>query len=133
MTGQLWNLGMKVEDVEAEAAFLVSLGGKVLFREKLKTAAGEIDYALLAFGGTRIFLTPKTVFEDALSEPLQNGLTHAVFEVEKLEPEVERIKSLGVEMLLPPTEIKAAFGTRKIAFFRSPGGLNFEVMEIVKE
>ena len=133
MTGQLWNLGMKVEDVEREAEFLVSLGGKVLFRERLTTAAGEIDYALVAFGGTRVFLTPRTVFEDALSGPLHIGLTHAVFEVEKLEPEVERIKALGTEMLLPPTEITAAFGTRRIAFFRSPGGLVFEVMEIVEE
>jgi len=133
MTGQLWNLGMKVEDVDREAEFLVSLGGKVLFRERLTTAAGEIDYALVAFGGTRIFLTPRTVFEDALSGPLQTGLTHAVFEVANLEPEVERIKALGTEMLLPPTEITAAFGTRRIAFFRSPGGLVFEVMEIVEE
>jgi predicted enzyme related to lactoylglutathione lyase len=122
---------MKVEDVDREAQFLVSLGGRVLFRERLTTAAGEIDYALVAFGGTRIFLTPRTVFEDALSAPLHTGLTHAVFEVEKLEPEVERIKALGTEMLLPPTEITAAFGTRRIAFFRSPGGLVFEVMEIV--
>ena len=131
MRAKLWNLGMKVADVEREAAFLVSLGGTVLFRERLTTPAGEVDYALIAFGGTRFFLTPKTVFEDALPGPLHTGLTHAVFEVEKLEPEVERIKSLGTEMLLPPTEITAGFGTRKIAFFRSPGGLVFEVMEIV--
>jgi predicted enzyme related to lactoylglutathione lyase len=133
MTGQLWNIGMKVEDVDQEAEFLVSLGGRVLYRERLETAAGEIDYALVAFGGTRIFLTPRTVFEDALAGPLHAGLTHAVFEVEKLEPEVERIAALGTEMLLPPTEITAAFGTRRIAFFRSPGGLVFEVMEIVEE
>ena len=131
MRAKLWNLGMKVADVEREAAFLVSLGGTVLLRERLTTPAGEVDYALIAFGGTRFFLTPKTVFEDALPGPLHTGLTHAVFEVEKLEPEVERIKSLGTEMLLPPTEITAGFGTRKIAFFRSPGGLVFEVMEIV--
>ena len=131
MDAKLWNLGMKVMDVEREVAFFVELGGTLLLREKRDTPAGEVDYALVAFGGTRLFLTPKTVFEDALPGTLNPGLTHAVFEVAKLEPEVERIKSLGTEMLLPPTEITAGFGTRKIAFFRSPGGFVFEVMEIV--
>jgi catechol 2,3-dioxygenase-like lactoylglutathione lyase family enzyme len=131
MDAKLWNLGMKVTDVEREVAFFVELGGKLLLREKCDTPAGEVDYALVAFGGTRIFLTPKTVFEDALPGGLNPGLTHAVFEVERLEPEVERIMALGTEMLLPPTEITAGFGTRRIAFFRSPGGFVFEVMEIL--
>ena len=132
MDAKLWNIGMKVADVDREAAFFVELGGRLLSREKRDTPAGEVDYALVAFGGTRIFLTPKTVFEDALPGALSVGLTHAVFEVEKIEPEVERVKALGSEMLLPPTEITAGFGTRKIAFFRSPGGLVFEIMEIVE-
>lgn len=133
MDATLWNLGMKVEDIDREVAFFVSLGGKLLLRERLNTAAGEVDYAMVAFGGTRFFLTPKTVFEEALSGPLQAGLTHAVFEVAELETVVERIKAAGTEMLLPPTEITAGFGTRRIAFFRSPGGLVFEVMQIIEE
>lgn len=128
---KLWNVGMKVRDVDAEIDFLTALGGRLLVRERVATPAAEVDYAIVSLGGTRILLTPKTIFEDALPEPLGHGLTHAVFEVEELEPEVERIKALGTEMLLPPTEISAAFGTRKIAFFRSPGGLVFEVMEII--
>jgi hypothetical protein len=131
MDAKLWNLGMKVVDVDREVAFFQELGGNLLIRERRYTPAGEVNYALVAFGGTRIFLTPKTVFEDALPGTLNTGLTHAVFEVAKLEPEVKRIKALGTEMLLPPTEITAGFGTRKIAFFRSPGGFVFEVMEIV--
>jgi catechol 2,3-dioxygenase-like lactoylglutathione lyase family enzyme len=133
MDAKLWNVGVKVKDVDTDVAFFVALGGKLLVRERLGTPAGDIDYAIVAFGGTRLFLTPKTIFEDELSEPLQPGLTHAVFEVEDLAPEVERITALGTEMLLPPTEISAKFGTRKIAFFRSPGGLVFEVMQIISE
>ena len=131
MDATLWNVGMKVKDVDAEVAFFLSLGAKLLMREKLKTPDGEVEYALIAFGGTRIFMAPKTIFEDRLSEPLQCGLTHAVFEVAELEPEVERLTALGTEVLLPPTEITAGFGTRRIAFFRSPGGLVFEVMQIL--
>jgi catechol 2,3-dioxygenase-like lactoylglutathione lyase family enzyme len=133
MDAKLWNVGVKVKDVDTDVAFFLALGGKLLVRERLTTPAGEIDYAILAFGGTRLFLTPKTIFEDKLSEPLQPGLTHAVFEVDDLAPEVERITALGTEVLLPPTELKAKFGTRKIAFFRSPGGLVFEVMQIISE
>jgi catechol 2,3-dioxygenase-like lactoylglutathione lyase family enzyme len=133
MDAKLWNVGAKVADVDREVAFFQELGATLLLREKRDTPAGEVDYALLAFAGTRIFLTPKTVFEDALPGTLKTGLTHAVFEVAKLEPEVERLKPLGTEVLLPPTEISAGFGARRIAFFRSPGGLVFEVMEILED
>lgn len=132
MEAKLWNVGMKVADVDTEVAFFLVLGATLLNREKLTTPAGDVEYALLAFGGTRIFMTPKTIFEDRLSEPLHHGLTHAVFEVAELEPEVERLTALGAEVLVPPTEITAEFGTRRIAFFRSPGGLIFEVMQILE-
>ena len=133
MDAKLWNVGAKVSDVDREVAFFQKLGATLLQREKRDTPAGEVDYALIAFAGTRIFLTPKTVFEDALPGTLSTGLTHAVFEVAKLEPEIERLNALGTEVLLPPTEISAGFGTRRIAFFRSPGGVVFEVMEIVED
>ncbi len=133
MDATLWNVGMKVKDVEAEVGFFLALGGTLLLHERLATPDGEVEYALLAFGGTRIFLTPKTIFDDQLSEPLHHGLTHAVFEVARLEPEVERLTALGTEMLVPPTELTAGFGTRRIAFFRSPGGLVFEIMQVVEE
>jgi predicted enzyme related to lactoylglutathione lyase len=111
----------------------VALGGKLLIREHLATPDGEVGYALLEFGGTRLFLTPKTIFEDRLPFALQHGLTHAVFEVAELEPEVERLKALGTEVLIPAMEISAGFGTRRIAFFRSPGGVVFEVMQIISD
>ncbi|HZP20996.1 MAG TPA: VOC family protein, partial [Bauldia sp.] len=91
---------------------------------------GVFEYALLDFAGTRVFLTPKTVFEDRLGTPLANGLTHAVFEVADVDAELARLVALGTEVLIPPTEIDAGVGTRRIAFCRSPGGLVFEVMQI---
>jgi hypothetical protein len=33
-------------------------------------------------------------------------------------------------VLIAPVEISAGLGSRRIAFFRSPGGLVFEVMQI---
>ncbi len=130
MEAQLWNIGVKVADVAAEIDFYVALGGRLMLHEKLATPEGEAEYAIVVFGGTRLFLTPKPIFEDRLDLPPQNGLTHAVFEVTALEPEVERLLAGGAQMLIPPTAIEAGFGKRRLAFFRSPGGLVFEVMEI---
>ena len=132
MSARLWNIGVKVGDVEAEAAFFVALGGRLLVRERAATAAGEIEYALVEFGGTRLLLTPTPVFQDRLASPPPDGLSHAVFEVDDLDGEVKRLATLGTEVLIPPVEISAGFGTRRIAFFRSPGGLVFEVMQIIE-
>ena len=130
MDARLWNLGAKVADVDRDAAFFVSLGAKLLIREKAATPAGEIDYAIVALGDTRILLTPTTVFEHALPDGLAPGLTHAVFEVAHLGREAERARAAGATELLPPTEVKARFGRRRIAFFRSPGGIVFEIMQV---
>jgi catechol 2,3-dioxygenase-like lactoylglutathione lyase family enzyme len=127
---RLWNIGVKVADVAAEIAFFAALGGKLLLHEKLTTPDGAFEYALLEFGGTRLFLTPETVFENRLADPPPYGLTHAVFEVADLDAEVERLAALGTAILIAPQEISAGLGSRRIAFFRSPGGLVFEVMQI---
>src|SRR5689334_16663721 len=78
---KLWNIGMKVKDVQAEIDYFVAVGGRLRLHEQLTTPEGAFEYALVDFAGTRLFLTPKTVFEDRLPAPLPEGLTHAVFEV----------------------------------------------------
>ena len=130
MEGKLWNIGMKVGNVEAEARYFVSIGGSLRVHERLETPGGIFEYALVDFGGTRLFLTPKTVFEDRLGSPLADGLTHAVFEVENVDTTLVELKATGTEVLLDPIEISAGLGSRRLAFCRSPGGLVFEVMQI---
>lgn len=132
MDAKLWNVGVKVADVSAEIDFYVALGGRLMLHEKLATPEGEAEYAIVAFGGTRLFLTPKPIFEDRLEKPLPFGLTHAVFEVADLDAEAKRLWAEGVDVLIAPVEVTAGFGTRRLAFFRSPGGLVFEVMEITE-
>ena len=130
MDARLWNIGMKVGDVQAEVDYFVALGGRLRVHERLMTPDGEFEYALVDFAGTRLFLTPKTVFEDRLPAPPSDGLTHAVFEVSDLDRELEQLAALGTEILVPPIEISAGIGSRRLAFCRSPGGLVFEVMQI---
>jgi catechol 2,3-dioxygenase-like lactoylglutathione lyase family enzyme len=128
--GKLWNIGIRVTDVEKEVSYFKALGAVLRVREKLATKTGQFEYALLDFGGTRLFLTPETVFEHALPESLRDGLTHAVFEVKDVDAALEELVAQGTEVLVAPMEIDAAFGSRRLAFCRSPGGVVFEVMQI---
>jgi len=130
MEARLWNIGVKVRDVKVEADYFVALGAVLRIHETLSTPDGTFEYALLDFAGTRLFLTPVTVFDDRLAVPSPLGLTHAVFEVVDVDAELERLMALGTEVLIPPIEVSAALGTRRLAFCRSPGGLVFEVLQI---
>lgn len=130
MQSKLWNIGLTARDIERELQFLTGLGAKLLLREKFSGPEGESEYALLEFGGTRLFVTPKPVFEDRLDQPLAQGLSHAVFEVGDVDAEMEKVIAQGATLLLGPVEITASFGSRRIAFFRSPGGFIFELLQI---
>ena len=63
MDARLWNIGIRVKDVQAEVDYFVELGGRLRVHERLTTPDGEFEYALVDFGGTRLFFTPQTVFE----------------------------------------------------------------------
>lgn len=130
MQAKLWNIGLTARDVDRELDFLTGLGAKLLLREKFSAPDGESEYALLEFGGTRLFVTPRPVFEDRLDQPLMPGLSHAVFEVENVDAEMEKVLAQGATLLLGPAEITAGFGSRRIAFLRSPGGFIFELLQI---
>jgi catechol 2,3-dioxygenase-like lactoylglutathione lyase family enzyme len=128
--GKLWNIGIRVADVEKEISYFKALGAVLRVQEKLATRNGQFEYALLDFAATRLFLTPKTVFEHALPESLRDGLTHAVFEVKDVDAALQELVAQGTEVLIPPMEIDAGLGSRRLAFCRSPGGVVFEVMQI---
>jgi catechol 2,3-dioxygenase-like lactoylglutathione lyase family enzyme len=130
MDARLWNIGIKIADLDSEIAYLTAIGASLLLREIFEGPDGPSEYALLEFGGTRLFLTPRTVFEAKLGQELAPGLTHAVFETRDFARDYARIAGQGSEVLIPPTDIEAGFGRRRIAFFRSPGGLVFELMQI---
>jgi hypothetical protein len=55
-----------------------------------------------------------------------------VFETADLAHDYQEIVRQGCAVLIPPTEIAAGFGTRRIAFFRSPGGFVFEIMQTLQ-
>jgi catechol 2,3-dioxygenase-like lactoylglutathione lyase family enzyme len=133
MIASLWNLGVKVADLDREIDFLRSVGATLVLRERLAVGAESFDYAILVLGGVRLLLFPTVIFEERVAGGVPHGLTHAVFEVDDLDAEYARIAALGAEVLIEPTLISAGFGSRRIAFFRSPGGLVFEVMQVIED
>jgi len=132
MDTALWNIGMKVDDMDSEITFWEEVGAKLILRETFTAPdGGEVDYAFVDFGGTRIYLTPKTLFEDKLGHRLMPGLTHAVFEVEDLDQEYERLTDMGLEVLVERVEFSDAFNSRRLSFFRSPNGMVFALLQIL--
>jgi catechol 2,3-dioxygenase-like lactoylglutathione lyase family enzyme len=132
MIGPLWNIGLKITDLDSELAFLTQLGATLIQRASIPVEGDQLEYAIVRLGGVRLLLFPTVIFEAQVPGGVAPGLTHAVFEVADLNTEYARIKALGAEVLIEPRLIQAPFGTRRLAFFRSPGGMVFEVMQILE-
>lgn len=131
MIKELWNVGLKVTDLDREVAFFREVGASLVLRERV-SRDDEREYAMLVLGGVRMMLFETVAFENLVSGGVRPGLTHAVFEVDELDAEYTRVSALGAEVLVEPTEVSGAFGRRRLAFFRSPSGFIFEVMQVLE-
>jgi catechol 2,3-dioxygenase-like lactoylglutathione lyase family enzyme len=126
MLKDLWNIAVKVRDLDSELEFLERCGATDIVRDSVRSDAGGEDFAMLRLGPERVLLFPHVIYETELPQPLHYGLTHAVFEVDDLEKELETFAQRGVRPIWGPKEVSATFGRRRIAFFRSPSGFVFE-------
>lgn len=136
MDGNLWNIGMKAPDMDAEEAFWKQLGGRTRVREVISVdrpeGKADLEYSIMEICDNRLFMSADTVFEDLVPHKLQPGITHAVFAVKDFEAEYRKLTAMGAEVIIQPVTVSAGFGTRRLAFFRSPNGLIFEVMQILE-
>ena len=127
---KLWNYAIKVENLDAASDFYVAtLNGK----PRIKGNVLGCDYRLLRLGDTRIILFTRAPYEDLLDEAVPLGFLHAVFEIEDLDAHVAALRREGATFIMPPQEIEAEFGRRRIAFFIAPGGVRTEIMQIVED
>jgi catechol 2,3-dioxygenase-like lactoylglutathione lyase family enzyme len=124
-----WNLGVKVGNLDADLAFLEACGATQVQKGANQTAAGEQPFGMAFLGPQRLLLFPKVIYEDALAEPLKNGLAHAVFEVDDVAATIAKLKGRGVSPMWGPAEVSTPFGRRRIVFFRSPSGFIFETFQ----
>lgn len=132
MIKNLWNIGLKTADLDADLDFLQKVGATIVLRDVLPADGDSLEYGIVRLGGVRLLLFPSVIFEDQIPGGVAPGLTHAVFEVDDLQAEYARIQNLGGEVLIEPRFVQAGFGSRRIAFFCSPGGMIFEVMQVLE-
>ena len=127
---RIWTLGAKVPDLDAEIAFVERLGGELVLDDRIPFGEREFRVPLLRFGDKYLHLAEEMVYESSLAEPLPAGLCHVVFEVDDLDRSRQAALDAGATEITPPARVEAGFGTRDVAFLRSPGGILFELIRI---
>jgi catechol 2,3-dioxygenase-like lactoylglutathione lyase family enzyme len=130
---RIWTLGAKVPDLDSEIAFVRALGGELVLDDHIPFHGQTFRVPLLRFGDKYLHIAERMVYEAELSAPLGNGLCHVVFEVDNLEAARERALAAGAHEVTAPTRVSAGFGTRDVGFFRSPGGILFELIRILED
>lgn len=128
---KIWNVAAKVSKLDAEVAFVQSLGGTLVLDEIIPFEGQEIRLVLMRWADKYLHLFEKAVYEHRLASPLSNGLCHVVFELDELDDLDEwqrRALAAGAQEIMPRSFVRAQFGTRDVAFLRSPGGMLFELV-----
>jgi catechol 2,3-dioxygenase-like lactoylglutathione lyase family enzyme len=130
---RIWTLGAKVPDLDREIEFIRALGGELVIDDHIPFHGETFRVPLLRFGDKYLHIAERMVYEAELSAPLGNGLCHVVFVVDDLEAARERALAAGAHEITPPARVSAGFGTRDVGFFRSPGGILFELIRVLED
>jgi catechol 2,3-dioxygenase-like lactoylglutathione lyase family enzyme len=129
---KIWTLGAKVPDLEREIAFVQRLGGSLVLDDRIPLEGEEFRVPLLRLGDKYLHIAEHMVYERRLEQPLADGLCHVVFQVDDLEAMRGAALAAGAFEVMPVSRITAGFGTREVAFLRSPGGILFELIRIIE-
>lgn len=127
---RLWALGAKVSDVDREVDFVTALGGEVVLDEELSFGGRGYRIPLVRLGDKYLHIGEEMVYEDRLPERLAHGLCHLVMRVDELAPARGTALRHGASEVIPVAHVDAGFGTREVAFLRSPGGLLIELAKV---
>ena len=134
MPKRLWNIGMKCPDLEAEVAFHRAMGHEIVIEKETVVIEGkEQSQALIRVGDKYLVVAEHWGLEKALAEPLAYGATHMSHSVDDLDAEIEAALGGGATLLHGPDEIEGGFGRRRVACFRSPGGMVFCLFRVIED
>jgi len=112
-------------DYDRAKEFYIDKLGFELIREEYRPAIG--DYLrMLRQGDTCIELFIKPNYPERVTNPEARGLRHLAFHVEKIEPAVAWLNSMGIET--EPIREDLVNGGR-FTFFKDPDGLPLELHE----
>ena len=115
----LANLAVKVADLDDACRFYEEAGAEV--RDRMKWGNGERADVFL--GPVMITLFTRAIYEDEVDLP-DEGFLHPALFTDDLDAEL-----VGHEVVWGPSVVEGAFGRRRIAFVRAPGGIRLEFME----
>jgi len=132
MLKRLWTVGIKVPNLDQELAFHRAMGNEIVLDEYIQLGGESFRLPLVKMGDKYIHLMEKTVYERQLGESMPYGICHLVYVTSSFEEDVAKAKTAGAKQIGETAILKAGFGERKLAFFRSPGGWNFEIIEIIQ-
>jgi hypothetical protein len=130
VTAKLWNVAAKVRDLDAEVEFICALGGALVLDETLEIEGQSIRVVLMKWADKYLHLFGKAVYESRLGVELPYGLCHVVMEVSDFDLQRSRALRAGATEVMPQQFVSAGFGTRDVAFLRSPGGILFELIRV---
>ncbi len=130
VTMKVWNVAAKVRDLDAEVAFIQALGGALVLDEILSLEGESIRVVLMKWADKYLHLFAKAVYETRLGVELPFGLCHVVMMVSDLDLQRRRALEAGASEIMPQQFVSAGFGTRDVAFMRSPGGILFELIRV---
>ena len=136
MFQEMFNVGVKAPDLEAEVEFLRAFDPEEMERVKRDADFGPKEIVSVSLAGTRLFLFPSTVYDEALAErgiAFAGGIGHVSFMTTDMEHVLESASARGIEPILGPYEVTPqGHGRRRVAFFRSPNGTIIEAQQLVE-
>ena len=131
MLTRIWTIGIKVPDLERELAFHAAIGNQVVLDETLHVGGESFRLPLIRMGDKYLHVAEKMVYEKVLGQALPYGIVHLVYRSDQFDADVERARQGGAALIGDIASISAGFGSRRVAFLRSPSGWIFEIIEIL--
>jgi catechol 2,3-dioxygenase-like lactoylglutathione lyase family enzyme len=128
----LWTCGIKVPDIARELEFHRKLGNEIVLDETIEAHGQKFRLPLVRMSDKYIHVLDKAVYEDDLGETIPYGICHLVYVSTNFEEDVEICKKAGARPVGEIAHITAQFGERLVAFFRAPGGWNFEILKMIR-
>ena len=129
LTG-LWNVGIKVPDLERELKFHRDLGNEIVLDETFTIDGDDYRIPLVKMGDKYQHVGERMVYEDELGLDLPYGPVHLVYLSDDFDSDVATCIQAGAVAIREPIKISAGFGDREVAFFKAPGGWIFEIAKI---
>jgi hypothetical protein len=131
MLTRIWTIGIKVPDLERELAFHAAMGNQVVLDETLHVDGESYRLPLIRMGDKYLHIAEKMVYERVLGQTLPYGIAHLVYRSDRFDSDVEQARHSGAAPIGDVASISAGFGSRRVAFLRSPSGWIFEIIEVL--